>query len=227
VTRTSGGAGQGTYNRSVAVSEPVAELLAALSYGERAALRRAEANVALAPHARARKQQQHVVGRERENAALLEARAREMGSPEREAAFAPFFDAFFEDTEPRDWLEAQAWHYVGDALVRDFGDVLLPALDPVSAEIVRRTLLERDEQETYALDELTRVLEDDPRAGERVAEYARRIIGEGITQARRALIATGTIRSLLGGEEGEKRLILDLLARHRERLDRLGIEPVE
>jgi tRNA-(MS[2]IO[6]A)-hydroxylase (MiaE)-like len=208
--------------------EAVGDLLAALSYGERAALRRAEANVDLAPDERRRKQQQHVVARERENAALLEARARELGgSPDREATFAPFFDGFFEDTEPRDWLEAQAWHYVGDALVGDFGDVLLPALDRVSAEVVRRALLDREEQEGYALDELTRLLEEDPRRRDRVAAYARRIIGEGLTQARRALVATGAIRSLLGGEEVEKRLILDLWERLRVRLDRLGIEPVD
>ncbi|HEV8571486.1 MAG TPA: ferritin-like fold-containing protein [Actinomycetota bacterium] len=209
------------------VGEAIGDLLAALSYGERAALRRAEENVARAPSGRARKQQRHVAALERDNAALLEARARELGSPEREAAFAPFFDAFFEDTEPRDWLEAQAWHYMGDALVRDFADVLLPALDPVSAEIVRRTLLERDEQETYALDELTRLLEDDPSERDRVAAYARRIVGEALTQTRRAVVATGTLRGLLGGEEGEKRALLDLLERHRERLDRLGIELVD
>jgi hypothetical protein len=211
----------------VNVGEAIGDLLAALSYGERAALRRAEENVARAPSGRARKQQRHVAALERDNAALLEARARELGSPEREAAFAPFFDAFFEDTEPRDWLEAQAWHYMGDALVRDFADVLLPALDPVSAEIVRRTLLERDEQETYALDELTRLLEDDPSERDRVAAYARRIVGEALTQTRRAVVATGTLRGLLGGEEGEKRALLDLLERHRERLDRLGIELVD
>jgi hypothetical protein len=205
----------------------VGDLLAALCYGERAALRRAEQNLELAPDDRSRKQQQHVVARERENAALLEARARELGPPEREAPFAPYFDAFFEDTEPGDWLEAQAWHYVGDALVGDFGDVLMPALDPVSAEIVRRALLDRQEQETNALDELTRLLEEDPRRRDRVAAYARRIIGEGLTQARRALVATGTVRSLLGGEEGEKRLLLDLWERLRVRLDRLGIEPVD
>lgn len=209
------------------MSEAVGDLLAALSYGERAALRRAEENVARAPDDRARKQQRHVTALERDNAALLEARARELGGPEREAAFAPFFDAFFEDTEPRDWLEAQAWHYMGDALVRDFADVLLPALDPVSAAIVRRALLERDEQETYALDELTRLLEDDPSGRDRVAAYARRIVGEALTQTRRAVVATGTLRGLLGGEEGEKRALLDLLERHRERLDRLGIEPVD
>ena len=147
----------------MAASDAIGDLLAALSYGERAALRRAEANADLAPDERTRKQQEHVVARERENAALLEARAREVGRTDREGTFAPFFDAFFEDTEPRDWLEAQAWHYVGDALVGDFGDVLLPALDRVSAEVVRRALLDREEQEGYALDELTRLLEDDPR----------------------------------------------------------------
>lgn len=208
-------------------NEAVGDLLAALSYGERAALRRAEANADLAPDDRARKQQEHVVTRERENTALLEARTRELGAAGREAAFAPFFDAFFEDTEPRDWLEAQAWHYVGDALVGDFGDVLLPALDRVSAEVVRRALLDREEQESYALDELTRLLEEDPRRKDRVAAYARRITGEGLTQTRRALVATGTIRSLLGGVDGEKRLILDLWERLRVRLDRLGIEPLD
>jgi hypothetical protein len=60
-----------------------------------------------------------------------------------------------------------------------------------------------------------------------VAAYARRIVGEALTQTRRAVVATGTLRGLLGGEEGEKRALLDLLKRHRERLDRLGIEPVD
>lgn len=211
----------------MAGSEAVGDLLAALSYGERAALRRAEGNVDLAPDDRTRKQQRHVAALERENAALLEARARELGGPEREAAFAPFFDAFFDGTEPGDWLEAQAWHYVGDAIVRDFADVVLPRLDPVSAEIVRRALIERDEQETYALDELTRLIEEHRGAEERVAAYARRIIGEALTQTRRAVTENDTIGALLGGAEEQKRLFLDLLERHRERLDRLGIEPVE
>jgi hypothetical protein len=169
----------------------------------------------------------HVAALERDNAALLEARARELAGPEREDAYAPFFDAFFEGTEPRDWVEAQAWHYVGDAIVRDFADVVLPRLDRVSAEIVRRALIERDEQETYALDDLTRQIEEDPGAGERVAAYARRIIGEALTQTRRAVTENEAIGNLLGGAEEQKRLFLDLLGRHRERLDRLGIELVD
>jgi hypothetical protein len=35
------------------------------------------------------------------------------------------------------------------------------------------------------------------------------------------------LRSLLGGAEAGKRFVLGMLDHHRQRLDRLGIEPVE
>ena len=206
---------------------PVAQILAALSFGERLARRRAEQNVAMAPDSRTRRHQEHVAERERENASLLEARVEEVGSKELEEAFRPFLEAFFEHTDPADWLEAQTWHYVGDALVRDFADSLMPALDRVSAEVTRRALAERDEQESFALDEITRLMGEDPSAAERVATYARRVIGEGLTQTRRALNETGALRTLLGSDEVEKRVLLNLLQRHRERLDRLGIDLVD
>jgi tRNA-(MS[2]IO[6]A)-hydroxylase (MiaE)-like len=205
----------------------VAEVLGALSYGERVAHRRAEDSVALAPDDRTRRGQQHVADRERENASLISARLRELGSADMEEPFRPFFEAFFQRTEPSDWLEAQAFHYVGDALVRDLADALLPVLDPVSAEVVRRALSDRDDQESFALDEITRSLSEDPGAADRLAHYSRRVIGEALTQTRRALDQTDALRSLLGGEEGEKHLLLELLQRHRVRLDRMGIEPVD
>lgn len=206
---------------------PVAQILAALSFGERLAFRRATENVALAPDFRTRRHQEHVAEREQENASLLEARVDEVGSKELEEAFRPFLEAFFEHTNPADWLEAQTWHYVGDALVRDFADSLMPALDRISAEVTRRALAERDEQESFALDEITRLVGDDPGAAERVATYARRVIGEALTQTRRALDETGALRTLLGSDEVEKRVLLNLLQRHRERLDRLGIDLVD
>jgi hypothetical protein len=205
----------------------VAEVLGALSVGERLAHRRAQDAVALAPDDRTRRGQQHVADRERDNAALISARLRELGSEDMEEPFRPFFEAFFERTEPSDWLEAQAFHYVGDALVRDLADALVPMLDPVSAEVFRRALSERDDQESFALDEITRGVSEDPAARDRLAHYSRRVIGEALTQTRRALDGTDALRHLLGGEEGEKRLLLELLGHHRERLDRMGIEPVD
>jgi hypothetical protein len=207
--------------------QAVAEILAALSVGERLAQERAQNIVALAPDDARRKQQLHVATREAENASLMEARARELGSPEVIERFEPFFREFFEHTVPGDWLEAQTFQYVGDSLVKDLTDALTPVLDAVSAEVVRRTLSDRDEQDAFALDEITGGIETDPAAADRIAAYARRVIGEALTQTRRALDETDAVRTLLDGEEGEKRLLLDMLDRHRARLDRLGIEPVE
>jgi hypothetical protein len=205
----------------------VAEVLASLAYGELCGARRAEDSVKLAPDARSRTEQEGVARRERQNYELIEARLKELGGEQLVDLFRPYFDAFFQHTEPIDWVEAQTFHYVGDALVSDFADVLVPRVDRVSAEIVRRTLGDREDQETFALDELTKVLEVDPGAAERIRRYAARVVGEAFTQTGRALEEVEGLRSLL--EEGERttKFVILLLDRHRARLDRLGIEPVD
>jgi tRNA-(MS[2]IO[6]A)-hydroxylase (MiaE)-like len=205
----------------------VAEVLAALAYGEKRGAARAKESVALAPDARSRTEQQHVADLERQNWELIEARAQELRGEQYIVLFATYLDAFFDRTEPADWLEAQAFHYVGDALVSDFADVVVPLVDRVSALIIRRALGDREDQETFALDELTRAMVEDPEAKERIRLYAQRVVGEAFTQTARAMEATEGLRTLLGGEEGGKRLVLLLLDRHRQRLDRLGTEPVE
>jgi hypothetical protein len=205
----------------------VAELLAALTYGERKAAERARSNLEFAPSGRARAQQGDVAEREDRNWRLMEARLAELGSIRDAERFAPFFDEFFEHTEPADWLEAQTFHYVGDAWVSDLAEVLVDVVDPVSAEILRHTLGERHDQESFALDELHRALQEDGSARERIAAYSRRIVGEALTQTREAVRHTTVLRDLMGGEEGEKALVLRLLERHRARLDRLGVEPIE
>ncbi|MDP9342257.1 MAG: ferritin-like domain-containing protein [Actinomycetota bacterium] len=205
----------------------VAELLAALSYGGKVAAERARDNARFAPDSRTREAQLGIAERERRNSRLIEARLLEVGSESLTRRFAPFFDLFFSHTEPADWVEAQTFHYVGDALVSDFADGLVELLDPVSAEVVRRALGEREDQESFALEELTRAMEGEPEAIERIAAYARRIIGEALTQTSRALDQATVLKDLLGGVDGEKRFLLDLLERHRIRLDRLGIERVE
>ena len=205
----------------------VAEVLAALAYGERCGAQRARDTIELAPDGRSRTEQQHVAARERKNWELIEARLREMGEQDLTELFRPFFDAFFEHTKPTDWVEGQTFHYVGDALVSDFADVLVPLLDPVSGEVVRRALGDREGQETFALDELTRAIQEDPNVKERIRRYSQRIVGEAFTQTAKALGATEGLRALLGGQEAGKRFVLSLLDGHRQRLDRLGIEPVE
>jgi hypothetical protein len=202
-------------------------LLAALTYGERVAAARARDNLRFAPDGRAVQEQTRVAEREEENAFLMGARLGEIGSVDDAERFRPFFDAFFERTGPTDWLEAQTWHYVGDALVSDFAEVLTGVLDPVSTEIVKRTLGDRQDQESFALDELKRQMDRDAGSAERIGAFARKIAGEALTQTRAAMTETLVLFDLLGGQEAEKQMVLKLLEGHRARLDRLGVEPVE
>src|SRR5438046_3198935 len=110
----SGRDGQPPWDALSSTSIPVvAEVLAALAYGEKLGAARAEAAVGLAPDARSRREQQHVAARERENQHLVHARLAEIGEERLMERFQPYFDAFFEHTEPADWIEAQTFHYVG------------------------------------------------------------------------------------------------------------------
>ena len=205
----------------------VAEVVAALAYGERLGARRAAESVKLAPDRRSRVEQLRVADRERQNSELINARLSELGEESLAETFKPYFDSFFERTQPADWLEAQTFHYVGDAIVSDLADVLVPLVDRVSAEIIRRALGDREDEEIFALDELTRLIDRDSSARERIGRYARRIAGEALTQTSRALDSAEGLRSLFGGDEGGKAFVLHLLGSHRQRLDRLGIEAVE
>jgi hypothetical protein len=220
-------AGTASLGEGELAARVAAEVLAALAYGEQCGARRARESVNLAPDRHSRTEQEAVAARERRNWELIEARFRELGEASLTDLFRPYFDAFFEHTQPKDWVEAQTFHYVGDAMVSDFADALIPLFDPVSAEVVRRALGDREAQETFALDELTRAMDRDPAAAEQIRRYAQIIVGEAFTQTGRALEATQGLRALLGGEEAGKRFILSLLDRHRQRLDRLGIDPVE
>lgn len=207
--------------------DSVAQLLAALACGERLAAKRARESAELAPDARARSEQEHVAEREDSNAGLVAARLAEVGSPDLAARFLPFFEAFHARTVPADWVEAQAFHYVGDALVSEFAEEMAGRVDTVSTEVVRKTLGEREDLETFALDELMRAMQTDPTAKDRIAAYSRRISGEAFTQTKRALESSGALKELIGGDDGEKHLLLQLLESHRVRLDRLGIDLME
>jgi hypothetical protein len=211
----------------MADAEAVALLLAALACGEQFAVRRATSNLAFAPDERARKEQEAIVAREREASDLVGARLREVGSEHLMERFRPFFDAFHDRCAPTDWVEAQAFHYIGDALVSEFGDRLAQVLDPVSAEVVAKALGGRDDQEAFSLEELQRAINDDPAVRDRISAYARRISGEALTQTSRALDSAAALRELLGGLQGEKELLLHLLEQHRIRLDRLGIDVLD
>lgn len=205
-------------------ADATALLLAALACGERFAVTRAADDVELAPDEETRRQQQAVAEREQRNLELVAARLAEIGGDSLIERFQPHFEAFHRACSPETWVQAQTLHYTGDALVSEFAEALAGKLDPVSAEVVHVTLGEREDQEAFALSELQRAMDADPPVRAQIASYARRISGEALTQTKRAMDSAAALRDMLGGFQGEKELLLDLLERHRARLDRLGID---
>lgn len=151
-------------------------------------------------------------------------------TPEPEAAMAQFrapLDFFYDAAPTTTWLDAQVFQYVGDAISTDFADLIGPHLDEKTAASVRDALAGRGAHEAFALEQILTVLGADPEAEERVAGVTAMIVGNALGRLREALLASDALAVVLGGEEEVKELVLELLGRHRERLERMGLDRVD
>ena len=93
--------------------------------------------------------------------------------------------------------------------------------------MVRRALGDREGQETFALDELTRAMDEDPVTKDQIRRYSARIVGEAFTQTGRALRPSPASVRCLRTTRVTNRFVIALLERHRVRLDRLGIDTLD
>lgn len=143
------------------------------------------------------------------------------------AAFSPTLDAFYEAAPIDAWLDAQVFHYVGDAITTDFAGIIAAHLDERTAAALREALTGRGAHESFALAEIQRALSEDASLEERVAAVAGRIVGEAMNRVRDTILVSDTLGLVLGGEGEVKGLVLELLARHRERLERLGLDRID
>ena len=147
-----------------------------------------------------------------------------------EAAMAPFrgaLDSFFDAAPISAWLDAQVFQYIGDAISTDFAEIIAPNLDEKTAAAVREGLAGRAAHEAFALEQILGMLGADPEAEDRVAAVTGAIVGNALGRLREAIITSDALAVVLGGEEQVKDLVLELLGRHRERLERLGLDRVD
>lgn len=142
------------------------------------------------------------------------------------AALSGPLTSFYEASRPSDWLQSQVFQFVGDTLTTDFADILAPRLDERTASAVRRALTGRTAQEAFALEQITLALDTDPDARLAIAKFTGAMIGEAMGRLRDAFLASDALELVLG-EGGVKECVLELLGRHRERLERLGVDPVD
>lgn len=205
----------------------VADLLGLVALGELLAFERMAADARLAPDLPRR-------------AALGEMAAAEIASYRRladrltalgvrpEDAMAPYVEAlqaYHDSTQPRDWAEAVTKAYVGDAITDDFLRAIATALDEPDRRLVLDVLHESRYAE-FAAAEIRSAVDADPRVAHRLSMWARRLVGEALSQANRVAAADrGALTALIA--QGERvdvqALFRQLTAAHTQRMLAAGL----
>ena len=210
----------------------VIDLLGAVAYGELSAFERLVDDAKLAPTVRDKVEMSGMASLEFGHVGRLHERIRELGGDPFEA-MAPFeaaIDSFHVHTAPADWYEGLIKAYVGDGLAADFYREIAAYLDAGTRDLIIASL-EDSGQADFAVRRIRAAIEEDPKLGGRLALWARRLMGEALTQAQRVAGERDALTALLAG--GIDRPGLDLAAigrmftriteRHNERMAQIGL----
>jgi tRNA-(MS[2]IO[6]A)-hydroxylase MiaE-like protein len=203
----------------------VVDLLGMLAYGELLAFDRIADDARLAPDLTRRAILSEMAGSEIANYARIAARLTELGTAPADAMvpFRDALDAYHDQTLPNDWLEALTKVYVGDSIADDFVREAAQFLDPPDRELILEVLHDTRYAD-YAAEEIRRSLADEPGAANRLSMWARRLVGEALSQAQRVAIERPALAELLvGGGADLGSMIKRLTAAHTTRMATIGL----
>ncbi len=208
--------------------EAVVDLLALLAYAELQAFDQMANDARLAPDLHRRAMLSEMAAAEIVNYRRLESRLAALGA-EPQAAMRPFTEAlakYHQQTEPKDWYEALTKAYVGDGIADDFYREVASFLDSPDRELVLEVLHDSRYAE-FAGEEIRSAIAADPKLANRLSMWARRLVGEGLSQAQRVaadhpalamLIISGT------NDHGDvQSLFKRLTAAHTARMATVGL----
>lgn len=209
-------------------AEAVTHLLGLVAYGELAAFDRLAVDARLAPDLSRRAMLSEMAALEMASYRRIADRLAERGVAPGQA-MAPYAAAlrgYHDSTEPRDWLEAVTKAYVGDAVADDFLREIAACLGEPDRQLVLEVLHDSRYDE-FAGAEIRAAIAADPKVANRLSMWARRLVGEGLSQAGRiagervaltALLAAGA-----GGEPAVPALFRRLTAAHTARMAAVGL----
>lgn len=212
--------------------EAVVDLLGALAYAELIAFERLAEDAKLAPTLADKAALAEMAVAEFGHFQLLERRLTDTGA-DSEAAMQPFvapFDAFHAQTAPRDWLEGLVKAYVGDGIAADFYREVAAYVDEETRKLVLEVLADTGHAR-FAVDRVRAAIDGDPRIGGRLALWARRLVGEALSQAQRVAAERDALASLLVGGVDRPgtdlaeigRMFARLTEQHTRRMHALGL----
>jgi len=199
-----------------------------LAYGELLAFDRMAADARLAPDLHRRAVLSEMAAVEITNYRRLAARLAELGADPQEA-MAPYVEAlgeYHDSTEPKDWLEALTKAYVGDSIADDFFREVAAFLGPPDRELVLEVLHDSRYDE-FACDEIRAAIAADPKVANRLSMWARRLVGEALSQATRVAGERVALISLvlagLDDKGGVQAMFRRLTAAHTSRMSTVGL----
>jgi hypothetical protein len=210
----------------------VVDLLGLLAYGELQGFTRVAIDSTLAPNLRDRAQTARMSANEFRQFERLRARLVNLNQ-DPEAAMSPFvesIDAYHASTAPSGWLEGLVKIYVGDGIARDFYLEMSYFVDPDTAGLIRSVFADRG-QADFVVAKVRQAIVAEPSVAGRLALWARRLVGEALSQAQRVSVQRESLSALLvAGDEGLDlagvgELFVRLTDRHTERMATLGLAP--
>jgi hypothetical protein len=162
----------------------VNELFAVLAYGEVAAFYRLTDEARMAPNLRGRISMASIAAAEMQHYELLRDALQRRGVDVVTAMskYMSALDNYHRLTTPSTWLEALVKTYVGDALAADLYLQIADGLPDGVADVVREALSETGHSQ-FVVAEVRAAVTSSSKQRSRLALWARRLLGETITQA--------------------------------------------
>ena len=112
--------------------------------------------------------------------------------------FVAAVDAFHARTRPADWLEGLVKAYVGDGIAADFYRAVAELLDERTRSVVLGVLADTGHAE-FVVSRVRAAITDDPQVAGRLALWARRLVGEALSEAQRVAAEREPLARLLVG----------------------------
>jgi hypothetical protein len=209
--------------------DALVDLLAGLAYAELSAFDRLAEDARMAPTLAGRTEMAAMAAVEMGHHQQLAARLQSMGvAPD--LAMEPFvaaLDTYHSLTSPSTWLESVVKAYVGDGMAADFYREVAAFVDEPTRELIHVVLSDTGRAE-FAVREVQAAVAAQPGVADRLALWARRLVGEAISQTQHVLADRDALMMLMiegtGGLAGVGELINRVTGRHEERMKALGLD---
>jgi hypothetical protein len=219
----------------------VIDLLGLLAYAELGSFFRLADDAGLAPSLLSKGQLAGLAAAEQAHYQALRDRLEELGV-DPEEAMEPFvapLDLWHERTAPQSWLESLVKTYVGDGIAGDFYRKVAELADEETRILVEGVMAETGRAE-FVAGTVRAALEEDPKLAGRLSLWARRLVGEALSQAQAVAVSRPELATLLaGGAPGKRRedadaagigdlaavsrMFASLTDRHAARLKAMGL----